>query len=87
MKIDDTLFEIQRKLWKKHSVNDSERMIAPLAWYIYTGRATAEFERMIVNTNSRQKAAIANRLAKDYMVYPKAIDSICDYIGYTRAEH
>lgn len=85
MKIDNALFEIQRKLWKKYSISESEKMIAPLLWYINTGRASAQFENLIINATARQKATIANRLAKHYLrPYDDAINSICAYIGYRR---
>lgn len=81
--IDDTLWAVKMKLCKRHSLADADRLISPLCWYISTGRASTDFLRLLVNTSSRQKATIANRIAKGG-TDEDVINSVCQYLGYVR---
>lgn len=82
--IDNVIYEIKSKMYKKHSIDDAERYISPLIYYINTGRAPTEFLRILVNLTERQKSTVANRLVKNYGNTENAIDSICQYVGFTR---
>lgn len=41
--IDAYMYCIETYLWKKHTLDESDRIIAPLRWYIGTGRASVTF--------------------------------------------
>ena len=81
--IDNAVHDIKSKMYKKHSVDDVERYIAPLIYYINTGRASTDFLRILVNLTERQKSTIANKLIKNYGNTENAINSICKYVGFT----
>ena len=86
MAIDMVLFDIHCKLFSRlGSTLDADRAIAPLEWYVRTGRAPGAFVRILNGCTCRQKTTIANRLIKfiggDYQ---DAINSVCQYIGFDR---
>ena len=87
--IDNAIYEIKSKMYKKYSVDESERFISPLIYYTSTGRASTDFLRILVNLTERQKSTIANKLIKNYGNTENAINSICIYniiyIIYTRS--
>ena len=82
--IDNAVHDIKTKMYKKYSVDDAERYIAPLIYYINTGRASTDFLRILVNLTERQKSTIANKLIKNYNNTENAINSICKYVGFKR---
>lgn len=82
--IEEMMYCIKSKLYKKYTIAESERYISPLIYYINTGRASTEFLRILINLTERQKSTIANRLVKNYGNDKAAIDSICQYVGYER---
>lgn len=82
--IDNVIYEIKSKMYKKYSIDESERFISPLIYYINTGRASTGFLKMLVNLTERQKSTIASKLVKNYGNTENAINSICQYIGFTR---
>lgn len=83
--IDNTIIDIERKMWKKCSVNTSFACIAPLTWYIGTDRASCEFLKLFINMTERQKSTVANKLIKARCGdYNKIINDICNYLGYKR---
>lgn len=86
MAIDMVLWNIHSKIYSKlGSTHDADRVIAPLEWYIRTGRAPTAFERALINCTSRQQTTIANRLIKcNGGDYQDAINSVCQYIGFDR---
>ena len=43
LEIDNIIWNIKKRLMEKHGTDESSRIIAPLTWYINTGRATVEF--------------------------------------------
>ena len=47
--IDNTIWEIYRKLMNKYGCMNAEIYIRPLTWYVYTGRSTLEFEKRLIN--------------------------------------
>lgn len=83
--IDDIYWEIMQKMLKKHTWRETELAIAPLTWYIGTGRAPLGFERKLKVCTSRQLSTIANRLIKiECGDYNAAINSVCNYLGFKR---
>lgn len=82
--IDDAIFSVKKKMWRKCTVNESKKYISPLVYYIETGRAPTEFLKIIVNLSERQKSTIANRLIKNHGNDEAAINSICKYMGFKR---
>lgn len=82
--IDNAIYEIKSKMYKKYSVDESERFISPLIYYVNTGRASTDFLRILVNLTERQKSTIANKLIKNHGNTENAINSICKYVGFTR---
>lgn len=82
--IDNAIYEIKSKMHKKHSIDESEKFISPLNYYINTGRASTDFLRILVNLTERQKTTVANKLVKNYGNTENAIDSVCQYVGFTR---
>ena len=72
------LWHIQRHIMQKHGIDQSYRDMAPLTWYIGTGRASLDFIRMLL-------------IAKPFMVarklhiggsYDEVIARVKAYIGY-----
>lgn len=61
--------------------------MAPLEYYINTGRAPTEFLRLLINLNERQINVVANRLIKYSGNADRAINEICVYIGFTRNKY
>lgn len=48
--IDSYLWSVRTWLWKKcGSVDDGNRAVYPLVWYIDTGRASGEFLRLLLS--------------------------------------
>lgn len=82
--IEEMIYCIKSKLYKKYTIADSERYISPLVYYISTGRASTDFLRILINLTERQKSTIANKLVKNYGNDQAAINSICQYIKYER---
>lgn len=78
--IDDAIFSIKMKIWKKTSSKESESLIAPLEWWINTGRASTPFLKALVFTTERQKLTIANKLVQGGS-YEEAIKRVRDYLG------
>ena len=82
--IDDTIYSIKSKLYKKYTIAETENYISPLVYYINTGRASTEFLKIFINLTERQKSVIANKLVKYYGNDKTTIDRICQYIKYDR---
>ncbi len=61
--IDAYLYDIQKYLWKRHGVDETDRMIDPLLWYITTGRASAQWIHKLMSV---KPFVIARILEKDY---------------------
>lgn len=86
MAIDDTLWSIRQKIYRKlGDTRATEVALEPLAWYIGTGRAPLDFERRLKACTERQLSTVAGRLIKysggDFQC---AINSVCQYIGFER---
>lgn len=76
--IDNTLFAIQKSLWKKYGVDEAQRIIDPLLWYINTGRAPVSFLGKLV----QKKPYLIGRVLAKGGSYDEAIQRVKNYIGY-----
>ena len=79
-KIDTMLWHIQREIMERHGVSASERMIAPLKWYINTGRASTAFLSALYEA---RPVLIARDCAKGGS-YEEVINRICKRIKFER---
>lgn len=59
--IDTMLWHIQREIMDRHGYSASQRMMAPLTWYINTGRASLDFLKALYQT---RPVLVARDLAK-----------------------
>ncbi len=81
--IDETLCDITNRLQTRATVDEADRCVSPLYWYINTGRAPTDFLRLLVNAGGRQRESIAERLAKPGS-YEAAVNSVCQCLGFIR---
>ena len=79
LSVDNFLWSVQRCLMLKHGTEASYAEIAPLEWYISTGRASCEFLRLLV---SAKPFMLARKLHQGG-TYEEALARIKKYIGYT----
>lgn len=77
-RIDDYIWKVQKNLMDKYGVNEAERDIDPLKWYIYTGRASTGFINLLL---CAKPFMIARKLHMGGSV-DEAIDRIKIYIEY-----
>jgi len=76
--IDNTLWWIEKSLHKQYGVTGAERIMAPLLWYVNTGRAPVSF---LVKLIQKKPYLIGRVLAKGGS-YDEAIQRVKNYIGY-----
>ena len=76
--IETGLWAIQRYLMERHGVYQAAQDVAPLSWYINTGRAPIEFIRMVLNA----KPYMVARKLHEGGSYDEAIQRVKDYIGF-----
>lgn len=77
--IDRMIYLIESELMRRHGCDAAARMIGPLKWYIYTGRASAEFLRLLRAARPVLVARdLANGGSDDDM-----IRRVCKRIKYT----
>ena len=76
--IDSTLWAIRTSLWKKYGVDEAQRIIDPLLWYINTGRAPTSFLGKLV----QKKPYLIGRVLAKGGSYDEAIQRVKNYIGY-----
>ncbi len=81
--IDETLCDITKRLQIRATVDEADRCVSPLHWYINSGRAPTDFLRLLVNAGGRQRESIAERLARPGS-YEAAVNSVCQCLGFTR---
>ncbi len=81
--IDETLWDITKRLQNRVTVDEAERCMSPLHWYINTGRAPTGFLRLLVNASGRQRESIAERLTKPGS-YEAAVNSVGQCLGFTQ---
>lgn len=76
--IETGLWAIQRYIMQRYGVDQSAQDIAPLAWYIETGRANVEFIRAVLTA----KPFMIGRKLHEGGTYDEVIQRVKDYIGY-----
>lgn len=80
-------FKVALKVMKYANcdIDSADRIIAPLTYWLGTGRASGTEERIFCHCNERQLTTIAKRLiAYNGMDYDKAISSIKNYINHIK---
>lgn len=80
---DDVLFKITMSIVRiaGTTIDDAHRIIAPLEWYITTGRCSGGFVAKINHLTKRQVTTIAKRLIHaGGFDYDQAIASVMDYL-------
>ena len=80
---DDALFAITMSIVRiaDTTLDDAQRIIAPLEWHITTGRCSGRFVAKINHLTKRQVTTIAKRLIRAGGVdYDQAIASVRDYL-------
>lgn len=75
--VETGLWHIQRCIMQKHGIDQSYEDIAPLAWYISTGRASCDFIRAVLTA----KPFMVARKLHMGGTYDEVIQRIKDYIG------
>lgn len=76
--IDDYIWKVQKILMEKYGVDEGERDIDPLKWYIHTGRAPTKFIHHLLDA---KPFMIARKLHMGGSVN-ETIDRIKIYIKY-----
>lgn len=76
--IETLLWHIQRELMQRHGVDAASREIAPLRWYVQTGRASVDFIKALAH---KSPCMVARRLHKGGSD-AEVIQRVKDYIGY-----
>lgn len=83
--IEALLWSIQCELMQRHGVDAAAREIAPLRWYVQTGRASVDFIKALAR---KSPCMVARRLHKGRRRLHKGgsdaevIQRIKEYIGY-----
>lgn len=75
--VDNYIWEVRRRLMRKYGTNESASDIAPLSWYIGTGRASTDFLRALL---SCKPFMIARKLHEGGS-YEEAIRRVKEYIS------
>lgn len=75
--VDNYLWEVRRRLMHKYGTNESYIDVAPLAWYIGTGRASTDFLRALL---SCKPFMIARKLHEGGS-YEEVIRRVNEYIS------
>lgn len=78
--LETLLWSIQREDMMRHGCSQAERDMAPLLWYINTGRAPTEFLRKL---KQARPCLIARDLHKGGS-YEEAVNRVCKRIGFER---
>lgn len=76
--IETCLWAIQRNLMQRYGVDQSAQDIAPLSWYIGTGRATVDFIRLVMTA----KPFMIARKLHEGGTYDEVVQRVKHYIGY-----
>ena len=76
--IETMLWHIHREIMSRHGSSAAERHMAPLYWYVNTGRASSDFLKALYNA---RPVLVARDLAKGGS-YDEAIARVCKRIGY-----
>ena len=76
--IETCLWHIQRYLIGKYGVDQSERDMYPLQWYVYTGRASPNFLKLLLNAKPFMIARKLHEGGSDQEI----IERIKHYLNY-----
>ena len=76
---ENILWRIERVLRAKYGIDQADRDIDPLAWYIKTGRASMEFIKLL----SDAKPFMVARRLHEGGSYEETIQRVKKLIGYT----
>lgn len=76
--IDTKLWNVEKYIMQKHGVDSARRALAPLDWYISTGRASAEFLKALCGA----KSFMIGRLLTKGGSYDEVLKRVKAYIGY-----
>ena len=80
---EDALFAIKMAIVRiaDTTLDDAQRIIAPLKWWVVTGRCTGRHVMQLNHLTKRQVTTIAKRLIPyGGFDYDQAIDSVRDYL-------
>ncbi len=80
--IDTMLWHIQREIMARHGVDQSNRYIAPLRWYVDTGRASTEFLNRLY---AARPVLVARDLAKGGSDQ-EMLERVFKRIGFVRSD-
>lgn len=81
--IDCALWAIKSHLMTKYGCDEADRSIAPLKWYINTGRASVDFLRKLMQAKPFMVARKLRQGGSDMEI----IKRIQDYIGYEPSDY
>lgn len=76
--IDNFIWSVEKVLWDSYGLDASERLMYPLKWYIFTGRASADF----LNRLSQEKPKVIGMLLKSGGSDYEVMNRIKKHIGY-----
>ena len=76
--IDNCIWKIQRVLMTKYGCTAADREIAPLVWYINTGRASVPFLKSLIDAKPFMIARKLHAGGSDAEI----IDRVKAYIGF-----
>lgn len=81
-KTEYALWQVWAKIQALTSTQDADRIIAPLLWWVSTGRCTGKQANTIANLTKRQITTIAKRLisCEGFGDYDTAIRKVAQYI-------
>lgn len=51
----------EKQLWKKHGITEGSNLLYPLAWYINTGRASADYIHRLAEADPKKVTAILEK--------------------------
>ena len=77
--IDDCIWKIQKVLMTKYGCTAADREIAPLIWYINTGRASTLFLKSLIDAKPFMIARKLHMGGSDTEI----IERVKTYIGFT----
>lgn len=75
--IDNKVWQVRKYLMERYGCDRADVIVAPLAWYVETGRASVAFLRAFLDSKTFMTA---RRLTKA-RTYDMAIGSLKDYYG------
>ena len=82
-KTEYVMWQIWSKIQSETTSQDADRIIAPLLWWVSTGRCSGKQTRTIANLTKRQATTIAKRLIScgGFSDYNFVIAKVVDYIN------